>query len=120
MRADEHALVECIAAELRVPEASFALSMVLSRVTRILQEWLGPVMTRISCRNDRHKIATSIAATLVIFRLDDSLHTLYDRVGLSAVSVALRKPDADAALVRVLATEAKRMQSDGQLEKLGP
>jgi hypothetical protein len=66
------------------------------------------------------KIATSIAAIFVIFRLDDSLHALYDRVGLSAVSVALRKPDADAALMRVLATEAKKMQSDGQLEKLGP
>jgi hypothetical protein len=55
MRADEHALLECIAAELRVPEASFALSMVLSRVARISQEWLGTVMTRITCRNDRHK-----------------------------------------------------------------
>jgi hypothetical protein len=119
MRADEHAPIQCVAAELRVPEASFALSMVLSRVERISQEWLGPVMTQITCRNDRHKIATSIAATLAIFRLDDSLHALFDRVGISAVSAALRKPDANAALMRVLTTEAKKMQSDGQLAKLG-
>ncbi|MDR5751323.1 MULTISPECIES: hypothetical protein [unclassified Caballeronia] len=110
MSADEHALIECCAPELQVPDASFALSMVLSRVARISQDWLGPLMTRIACRDDRRKLATSIAATLAVFTLDDSMHTLYERVGLSAVSAALRKPDANAALMRLLASEAKKMR----------
>jgi hypothetical protein len=110
MSADEHALIECCAPELQFPDASFALSMVLSRVARISQDWLGPLMTRIACRDDSQKLATSIAATLAVFTLDDSMHTLYERVGLSAVSAALRKPDANAALMRLLADKAKKMR----------
>jgi uncharacterized protein YjgD (DUF1641 family) len=44
--------------------------------------------------------------------------TLYERVGLSAVSAALRKPDANAALTHLLANEAKKMRptSDPHIE----